>query len=92
MGFSRQENWSGLSCSPPGDLPDPGIEPVSLLGGRVFTVWDTREALQVGRGGSQTSHRHQSALEGLLKHRVLDLTPRVSDSLAWGGNTEDLHF
>ena len=21
--------WSGLPCSPPGDLPDPGIEPVS---------------------------------------------------------------
>ena len=27
MGFSRQENWSGLPCSPPGDLPDPVIEP-----------------------------------------------------------------
>ena len=29
MGFSRQEYWSGLSCSPPGDLSDPGIEPPS---------------------------------------------------------------
>ena len=27
MGFSRQEYWSGLSCPPPGDLPNPGIEP-----------------------------------------------------------------
>ena len=27
--FPRQEYWSGLPCSPPGDLPDPGIEPVS---------------------------------------------------------------
>ena len=27
MGFSRQEYWSGLPCSPPGDLPNPGIEP-----------------------------------------------------------------
>ena len=26
MGFSRQEYQSGLPCSPPGDLPDPGIE------------------------------------------------------------------
>ena len=26
-GFSRQEYWSGLSFSSPGDLPDPGIEP-----------------------------------------------------------------
>ena len=27
MGFSRQECWSGLPFPPPGDLPDPGIEP-----------------------------------------------------------------
>ena len=27
--FSRQEYWSGLPCPSPGDLPDPGIEPVS---------------------------------------------------------------
>ncbi|ELR49192.1 hypothetical protein M91_01329, partial [Bos mutus] len=30
MGFSRQEYWSGLPCPPPGDLSDPGMEPVSL--------------------------------------------------------------
>ena len=29
MGLSQQEYWSGLPCPPPGDLPDPGIEPVS---------------------------------------------------------------
>ena len=28
-GFSRQEYWSRLPCSPPGDLPNPGIEPRS---------------------------------------------------------------
>ena len=28
MGFSRQE-WSGLPFPSPGDLPNPGIEPVS---------------------------------------------------------------
>ena len=26
MGFSRQEYWSGFPCSPPADLPDPGID------------------------------------------------------------------
>ena len=26
MEFSRHEYWSGLSCPPPGDLPNPGIE------------------------------------------------------------------
>ena len=30
MEFSRQEYWSGLPCPPPGDLPNPGIEPTSL--------------------------------------------------------------
>ena len=29
MGFSRQECWSWLPCSPPGDLPNPRIKPVS---------------------------------------------------------------
>ena len=28
MGFSRQEYWTGLPCPPPGNLPDPGLEPV----------------------------------------------------------------
>ena len=27
--FSRQVYWSGFSFPPPGDLPDPGIEPAS---------------------------------------------------------------
>ena len=30
MGFFRQEPWSGLPFHPPGDLPKPGIKPVSL--------------------------------------------------------------
>ena len=31
MGFFRQEYWSELSCPPPGDLPDPRIEPLSPM-------------------------------------------------------------
>ena len=31
MGFSRQEYWSGFPCPPPGDLPDTGIKPGSLM-------------------------------------------------------------
>ena len=30
MGFSRKECLSGFLCPPPGDLPGPGTEPVSL--------------------------------------------------------------
>ena len=49
MGFSRQEYWSGLPCPPPGDLPKPRIELVSLtspaLAGVFFTTGATWEAL-----------------------------------------------
>ena len=39
MGFPREEYCSGLSFPPPGDLPDPGIEPTSpALAGRFFTT------------------------------------------------------
>ena len=31
MEFSRQKYWSDFPCPPPGGLPDPGIEPMSLL-------------------------------------------------------------
>ena len=58
MGFSRQEYWSGLPCPHPRDLPDPGIEPVSLtspaLAGRLFTTSATSEAS--ASRGSMASH------------------------------------
>ena len=42
MGFPRQEYWSGLPFPSPGALPDPGIEPTSLVSpalvGRFFTI------------------------------------------------------
>ena len=42
MGFSRQEYWSGLTFPTPGDLPNSGIEPMSLassaLVGGLFTT------------------------------------------------------
>ena len=46
--FFRQEYWSGLPCSSPEELPDPGIKPVLLmspaLAGRFFTTSTTWEA------------------------------------------------
>ena len=66
MGFSRQEYWSGLPKPPPGDLPDPGIEPKSpALAGRFFTtsapwevLWETLASgkAPVSRGGPQRPH------------------------------------
>ena len=44
-GSSRQKYWSGLPCPPPGDLPNPGIKPSSLvsptLAGRFLITSDT---------------------------------------------------
>ena len=49
-GLSRQQYWSGLPRPPPGDLPDPGLEPKSLvspaLAGGFFTAGATWEALK----------------------------------------------
>ena len=48
MGFSRQEHWSGLPYTPPGDLPNLGIKPVSpmspALASRFFTTSTSWEA------------------------------------------------
>ena len=59
MGFSRQEYWSGLPCLPPGDLPNPGIEPASLMSpaswaGRFFSTIATWEAPLIGYTPTQS--------------------------------------
>ena len=46
--FSRQEYWSGLPFHFPGDLPHPGIEPMSLvsvscIGRRILYPWPPEE-------------------------------------------------
>ena len=47
MEFSRQEYWNGLPFLTPGDLPDPGIQPVSLaspaLAGGFFIIVPPRK-------------------------------------------------
>ena len=63
IGFSRQEYWSGLPCPSPGDLPDPGIEPMTLrppaLAGRYFTTSATWEAQRTCILYSKCSLLHQ---------------------------------
>ena len=55
MGFSRQEYWIELPCPSPGDLPDPGIEPMSLaspaLAGGFFTTSANWEVHRNDSGG-----------------------------------------
>ena len=50
IGFFRYEYWSGLPFPTPGDLPDPGTEPTSLmpptLTGKFFTTRTSWEAIK----------------------------------------------
>jgi len=49
MGFPRQESWNALPFPPPGDLPDPGIEPRSPVSpaqaGMFFSSGPPRKAV-----------------------------------------------
>ena len=76
MGFSRQEYWSGLPCPPPGDLPNPGIEPRSsrIAGGSptfseiVSEIVPNLETIQMSINGwrdhQTVEYLHSGRLEG----------------------------
>ena len=74
-GFSRQEYWSGLLWSPPGDLPDPWIEPKSLespaLASEFFTTSTTY--------GNLTCIKRQHLLGRSRTSRVKDVEPPVNN-------------
>ena len=91
MGFSKQEYGSGLSCPPPGDLPNTGIKPVYFmspaLGGRFFTTGATWEALfsqpQSTAVGSWRKI-HSMPLFVFLKVKEFSF---YSGETGWGGTT-----
>ena len=77
MAVSRQEYLSRLLCPPPGNLPNPGIEPASLvspaLADEFFTTSATWEAPIRSRSGSQLvakpkPHREQLVTYSHAKH------------------------
>ena len=58
MGFSRQEYWNGLPCPPPGDLPDPGVEFMSLIspamaGGGSLPLMPPEKLMMIGNTNSE---------------------------------------
>ena len=62
MGFSRQEYWSVLPGPPPGDLPDPGIDPMS----HTTPAWQVGSLPLVPLGKHFTaSHTHSCILSHL---------------------------
>ena len=46
MEFTSQEYWSRLPCPPPGDFPDPGIQPTSLVSPALAGVFFTTSAMR----------------------------------------------
>ena len=81
MGFSRQEYWSALPFPPPGDLPDPGIEPKSpaapALAGGFFTTKPPGKAVHGLHGpwnspGQKTVVGSHSLLQGTFPTQGLN--------------------
>ena len=62
IGVSRQESWSGLPHPPLGNLPNPGIEPMSLSSpssaGGFFSTNVTREAQGTGEEAFRETSSH----------------------------------
>ena len=79
--LSRQEHWSGMPCRPPGDLPNPGIEPESLmypaLAGRFFTSWATWEV----RGKVSSVQFNRAVMSDSLQPHGLQQTRLPGPSL-----------
>ena len=75
MEFSRQEYWSGLPCPPPGNLPNPGIEPAAAATAKslqsCLTLCDPIDGSQPG-----------SPVPGILQARTLGWVA-ISFSNAW---------
>ena len=57
MGFPRQEYWSGLPFPSPGDLPDPGIEPVALHCRQIFYLLNYEEILAASKLNQKLGNR-----------------------------------
>ena len=72
MVFSKQECWSGLPCHLPGDLPNSGIKPTSLmypaLAGGFFTTCATWEAPSVTGTEAQTSTFSAQWASVIIRH------------------------
>ena len=81
MGFSRQGYWNGLPFPPPGDLPNPGIKPASLmppalLAGRFLTTSATWEGTEDERTSSELRHEDASRIARCLYLSAASCWPR----------------
>ena len=78
MGFSQEKYWSGLPYLPPGDFPNPGIEPTSpvspALSGGFFTTEPLGKPQSNALKGLKNVLKNQSSilnLEAWLQNSLL---------------------
>ena len=80
MNFLRQEYWSGLPCPPAGNLPNPGIEPVSpaspALAGRFFTMCLLGNPIHEVTSSKQLFHALGRYLNSLFREKKLRCTAK----------------
>ena len=102
IGFSRQEYWSGLPCTAPGDLPNPGIEPTSLSSPELisgfFTTSDAWDAsvskylpikyLITKQEIMEQSNRHHPHLVIQVTSLIMRDTEIYTTQLAWAATTD----
>ena len=72
MGFSRQEYWSGLSCSSPGYFSDAGIKLASLMSAALAGKFFTAESL------GKTNRTKNKQPNNSIKKLAEDLNTHVS--------------
>ena len=70
-GILQQEYWSGLPYPPPGDLPDPGIEPTTPEAPAVQAVSSTTEPLGKLQGLEAIISKSEGAREDSLPRTPL---------------------
>ena len=85
MGFSKQEYWSELPYSPPGDLPNPRIEPTSVmfpaLAGRFLALAPPRKPCALI---TYSVKAHLVFKEGSNHTPVIVLAKGTDSSDGWG--------
>ena len=80
-GLSRQEHWSGLPGPPPGDLPNPVIEPASrmspALAGTSFNTNATREAWNVPQSNGKNTVKYKKIEVNVDFDFIIHTTSRI---------------
>ena len=91
MGFSRQEYWSGLPWPPPGDLPNPRVEPMSPM----FPALQM-DSLWLSHQGSslyvRNTHFFMLILWYILTYISVLLLPSYSSFIHWLKGSYNLNF